>query len=395
VQSDETDAPVVSDLTLLLDCAWGGAVCLSALGARCCPIASCRRRRRARLHSAVTLVDAHASRCAIAVCPCASPRMTKGKRKSTVAAAAKPERWQVNAIKNWRCSKSEHAAAVLFNTSMRPDLFKLRWESEETGRLEDSWVPVSNIDGGYASSLVQNYIRELKKQEAAALPADTKKSAAKRKSSGKAAAAGRKRVKTASPAPVETQAEALMPAPSSSIDGRAAAASSPLEQQPVAQPRLTRSSSAIKQELPAGAAAAVQSAVSQAAAAVAAADVPALLARSISAVQQPLAAAPSVATPVREPVKPVRTFTLARKSSSNVGAAASASPITRSPSEEIAETDLDADASVACILHLLDRVSKRKDLSLEQTTFFNTLHEMASAGPLARTHSAATVLLDA
>jgi len=73
--------------------------------------------------------------------------------------------YQVSAISDWRYSKSEHAAAALLGTPPKPDMFELQWETEPKSgtarsRKERTWEPISNITGGYASPLVQSFLRK-------------------------------------------------------------------------------------------------------------------------------------------------------------------------------------------------------------------------------------------
>jgi len=74
--------------------------------------------------------------------------------------------YNVSAIADWRYSRSEHAAAALLDTPKRPDMFELVWDTEQRSkpaarsRKQRTWEPISNITGGYASPLVQSFLRK-------------------------------------------------------------------------------------------------------------------------------------------------------------------------------------------------------------------------------------------
>ena len=94
------------------------------------------------------------------------PKSQRKAAASPAPAAHARVHWRVSSISNWRYSESEHAAAALFNTPMRPDVFELVWDTQQgagsavRSRKERSWEPVSNITGGYASPLVQAFLRD-------------------------------------------------------------------------------------------------------------------------------------------------------------------------------------------------------------------------------------------
>jgi hypothetical protein len=94
--------------------------------------------------------------------------LANSQRKKKATAKAPAARWHVSSITDWRYSESEHAATVLFNSPMRPDWFEVEWESRAGGRKEITWEPIGNITGGYASPLVQEFIRTKYLQPAAA-----------------------------------------------------------------------------------------------------------------------------------------------------------------------------------------------------------------------------------
>jgi hypothetical protein len=84
----------------------------------------------------------------------------------SVAAAGAPsveekDSWQVAAIVDWRYSDNEHAAAALFGGDKRPDMFELLWEQTgSSSHRERTWQSVSDLTGGYASQMLQEFLQK-------------------------------------------------------------------------------------------------------------------------------------------------------------------------------------------------------------------------------------------
>jgi len=153
-------------------------------------------------------------------------RAAQLKSQTVLHAAGDTGLWTVTAIKDWRYSASEHAAVALLGGKLRPDVVEVVWEGEPAGksksgrpRQERSWEPISNLTGGYASPMVQQFLtaKFLPKQPAPALAPSSAPVA-----SAAAPSAERKRKSRTSKPPASKRVKAL-------------AAFSPVEQTELAQ----------------------------------------------------------------------------------------------------------------------------------------------------------------
>jgi hypothetical protein len=71
----------------------------------------------------------------------------------------------VSAITDWRYSLSEHAAVALFGGELRPDVVEVAWENQgqqhrARSRQVRTWIPISNLVGGYAAPLLKDFLQK-------------------------------------------------------------------------------------------------------------------------------------------------------------------------------------------------------------------------------------------